>query len=144
MIPGHDLNDPEVILRTSTLIILMISAKSWPGAEGSRPRTETAYIPSERTSKIIKKLLNHSSCAGLAWGYSERCFWFVCGGVACHPVWSKIDCVVRSFLNRSFMWFTRVQHKYKRAKCAFQHTHTNHSSSTVIFLQGSCCSNDEF
>ena len=31
----------------------MISAKSWPGAEGSRPRTETAYIPTERASKMM-------------------------------------------------------------------------------------------
>ena len=30
-----------------------VLTKTWPGVEGSRPRTETAYIPTERASKMM-------------------------------------------------------------------------------------------
>ena len=53
MTPGHHANDPWPILRTPFFMNCHVLRKSWPGVEGSRPRTETAYIPTERASKMM-------------------------------------------------------------------------------------------
>ena len=37
-------------------------------------------------------IINHASRLQLAWGYSERCLWFVSGEVACHPFGAILFC----------------------------------------------------
>ena len=75
MIHRHDLSVPESFLRPSILTIFIILTKSCRVLKGSRQVGEMAYIPSERTSKIIRVDVENSSFDEL-----EPEIWWIKGG----------------------------------------------------------------